>query len=55
MTQGLQSFIICPNMMIMRDQKVLLLRRAARVKLLYFFRENHTVLRNDGPSRHRIG
>ena len=28
MTQDLQSFIICPNMMIIRDQKILLLRRA---------------------------
>lgn len=28
MTQDPQSFIICPNLIIMRDQKILLLRRA---------------------------
>lgn len=33
MTQDPQSFIVCPNLIIIRDQKVLLLRRADRAPL----------------------
>ena len=53
MNQPLQTFVICPNMMIIRDQKILLLRRAGKASLFagYWHVPTGRIEENESPKQ----